>query len=175
MATVEQLSLRVGVRDSDDRPTSSDYKINEADVTVAPELLTAIDGYVDDCFGDTDGSKVFRGAPDKLQLVIDITPDTPPNAPSGDVGLQWSLSFPSGTRRSLGTRSDYGTLTTAESKGEFADRAQAAVSTYLDRMFNDPSDGVTPGLGVQDVDGTNPLVTDVGMRATRTRRQRPRV
>ena len=175
MATVDALSVRVNVRDSDDRPTATDYLIDEGDVTVDAGLLTAIDGYVADCFGDTDGSKAYRGAPDSVQLVIDVTPDSVPSAPSGDVGLGWQFKFPSGTRRTLGTRSDYGTLTTAESRGEFADRTQAAIGTLLDRMFNDPADATTPGLGVRDADGTNPLVADVGIRATRSKRQRPRV
>ena len=175
MATVNEVKIRLGLEDSDGRKTSTDFNIEDALVTVDAGLLTAIDGFVDDCLGDVDGSKAFSAGVESIQLVVDVAPTTVVGAATGDVGVKWQFGFPDGTRRSLGARSTYGQLTSLDSKGELADKTNAAITTLVDRMFNDPGDATTPGLGIQDEAGNNPDLAAVAIRATRSRRARPRI
>lgn len=176
MATIEAVTARVRPVDTDGRTGTTDLTIASNLVTVDAALLTAIDGFVTDNFGDTDGSKFLHAGLESFQLVVDITPATLPTATLGDIRAGWQVTFPSGVRRTFGGRSTAGPLTTADSGGAIADKSNAAVATFLERMFNDPGDATTPGLGVVDPEnGTNPFVADIGILAKTSRRQLPRV
>jgi len=176
MATVDAVTARVRPTDTDQRTGTTDIAIATNLVTVDATFLTAIDGFVSTNFGDTNGTKMFHAGLDAFQIVIDVTPATLPTATIGDIRNGWQMTFPSGVRRTFGGRSTAGPLTTADSGGAIADKSNAAVVAFLNTLFNDPGDASTPGLGALDPDnGTNPLRADVGIIASTSRRQRPRV
>jgi hypothetical protein len=165
------VKARLKFLDSDGRRGSVDIPVADTIVTVSADVLTAIDALAALTGGD-DGTKFMAAKLDQVELVYvyeydddDILPAT------GDIGNGWRFTFPSGASRTFPGRSTHGSLTSVESRGEFADKTVGVVDEFWGALVQAPPNGIL----MSDVDDSTPTLTATGIRATRNTRQRPRV
>lgn len=173
MASVESQTVRLNYSDSDERLGSVDFPVGSAPATISADFLTAVEALVATSDDDGTGSEFTMAALQSVDVVVRIVPTAVPIAAMGDIRDKWQITFPADqNRRSVPGRSTAGILTTTESKGEFADKTEAAVTAWFDAMV-----GVPPaGIGVVDPDdGSSPTLSNLGIRATTSRRERPRI
>lgn len=172
MATVDSFILRPRYEDSDDRPGTPDIYVAGTPATVSADFLTGIEALIATGFDDGDGGDFTMSGIVSLQLIINIEPAAVGNPTLGDIRDKWKLTFPSGRTVSIPGRSTYGALTTAESQGEFADKTEVAYTDWFAAMFSAPPAGVG---AVDPADDSTPASANLEVRATTSRRERPRV
>lgn len=173
MATVTSQTVRLNYADSDQRIGSVDFAVGSDPATISADFLTAVEALVATSDDDGAGTEMTMAALQSVDVVVRITPTAIPIAAMGDIRDKWQITFPgSGSRRSVPGRSTAGILTTTESKGEFADKTEAAVEAFYDAVFGVPPTGIG---AVDPVDDTTPTFANLGIRAKTSSRERPRI
>ena len=170
MATVQSQTARLNYLDSDERLGQVDFPLGSDPATIAADFLTAVDALAATSADDGTGGAMNMAGLEYIDLVVRIVPASIPNATMGDIRLGWELEFPAaGNKRTVPGRSSAGSLTSAESDGEFADKTQTAVTDFYDALI-----GVPPaGIGAVDPDDdSSPSLGNLGIRAVSTRRKR---
>lgn len=172
MATVDSYKARVQYRDSDDRAGIAEFTLAVNPATVDANFLTAVDALAGTSSDTGAGTDFTMSVIESVQIVLDVVPATVVPATVGDIRDKWRLTFPSGASVSVPGRSTAGILTTTESKGEFADKTQAAFTAWFDALFS----AAPAGIGAVDpIDDTTPASADLQVRATTSSRARPRI